>query len=388
MTGVLFVTVDAGGNLPPALALAAETARRGWQVRFLGSRLQRERIERAGFRFQVFKRGADYDASAPRSTIKAIRDMSRLFSDKGIAQDAIEAAAAEPTDAVVVDTLLYRALGETVRAGLPVVQFMHMFSGFAITNATGPFGLVNRLRGSNPPAALRAPKLTLVATRPELDANAMPGVRHTGFVWQGIPVAAKPKPVPRILVSFSTTAFPGQPEALQRTVDGLGALEAEVVVTTGASIDPATIRPAPNTTLHRFADHGELLQEASLVVGHGGHSTAARALSYGVPVLVLPMHSFMDQPLVGKAIQNQCIGLTIPKRSSARAIRQAAERLLTDQAIRGAAAVLGRDIRSRDGATVAADLLEEFAGRSARSLRRRSGRGLACSRPLFIAVGA
>jgi hypothetical protein len=39
-------------------------------------------------------------------------------------------------------------------------------------------------------------------------------------------------------------------------------------------------------------------------------------------------------------------------------------------------ATFGRDIRSCDGATVAADLLEEFAGWSAWSLRRRSGHGL------------
>ena len=137
-------------------------------------------------------------------------------------------------------------------------------------------------------------------------------------------------------------------------------------MTTGASIAPEAIRPAANTTIHRFVDHGELLPTTSLVIGHGGHSTAARALSYGIPLLVLPMHPLMDQPLVGRAIAEQGVGLTIPKRSSASAIRDAAARLLGDEAIRARARALGASIREYDGAAVATDALEAFAATSGR----------------------
>jgi len=362
MTDALFVTFDGGGNLPPALGLAAELERRGGRVRFLGNEVQRARVEGAGFRFEPFRSGRDYDSSAKRSTLSGVRDLTGLFADPGIGRDVVEATSAEPVDAVVVDTLLYRTLADAVRAGLPVVQLMHSFSGYFARNARGPVGMVCRLRGVSAVAAMAAPGLTLAATRPEFDAGAVPGVVHTGFVWQGRPTEAVPREKPRILVSFSTTAFPGQQEALQRTIDGLGALDAEVVVTTGAAVDPAVLRPAANTAIHRFIDHGELLPETSLVIGHGGHSTTSRALSYGVPVLVLPMHPLMDQPLVGKAVTEQHVGLALPKRSSAAAIRDAASRLLADESIRAAARALGSSIRERDGAAAAADRIEAHVG--------------------------
>ncbi|MEU0561387.1 hypothetical protein [Dactylosporangium sp. NPDC006015] len=67
----LFATVDAGGNLPPALGIAREIVRRGGSARFLGHEPQRAAIERAGFRFETVREGRQYDSAAPRSTLSA-----------------------------------------------------------------------------------------------------------------------------------------------------------------------------------------------------------------------------------------------------------------------------------------------------------------------------
>jgi len=362
VSDVLFVTVDGGGNVPPALGIAREIARRGGVVRFLGHEAQRGHIEGAGFRFQPFERGMDYDAAAPRSTFKGVMDLTRLFADTGIGKDAVKAASAESTDIVVVDTLIYRAVEDTVRAGLPVVQLMHTFSGFHASAAKGPLGMISRMRGAHPAASLKAPKLTLVTTRPEFDENAMPGVKHTGFIWQGTPVEATPRSTPRILLSFSTTSFPGQAAAMQRAIDGLGELDAEVIVTTGPSIDPNSIRPARNTTIARFIDHGEILPTTSLVISHGGHSTMSRALAYGIPMLVRPSHPLADQPRSAAVIERLGLGLSIAPKASAAAFRDAAAHVLADDGIRDRARTIGRDIRAKDGAVVAMDLMEAFAG--------------------------
>lgn len=366
MRRALFVTLNAGGNLPPALGIAAELKRRDTEVRFLGHAPQREGIEAAGFRFEPYRRGRDYDASTPRRTLDGLLDFVSVVADRGIAADVLEAAAAEPTDVVVVDCLLFRALADAVAAGLPMVQLMHTLASFVEANTRGPVGMLARLRGVNARAAIAAPELTLVTTRPEFDAPARSSrMRHTGFVWQGHPVAAKPRPTPRVLVSMSTTSFPGQLAAIQHAVDGLSGLDAEVIVTTGPSIDPAEIRPAANTTVHRWVDHGELLPGISLVIGHGGHSTVARSLSYGIPMLLMPMHPLLDQPAVGKAVAAQGAGLVLPKDASPARIRDAAATLLADGPHREAAERLGASIRERDGASVAADLIDEFALRRA-----------------------
>ena len=354
----LFVTVDAGGNLPPALGIAREIVRRGGTARFLGHEPQRAAIEGAGFRFAPVREGLAYDSAAPRSTLTGLRDLTAVFADRGIGADAVRMARAEPTDVVVVDCLLLGALDSVVKAGLPTVSLVHTLWSFFQREAHGPVGAILRMRGVRMRRVLASPARSLVTVRDDFEPAA-PGVHHVGVVWQGTPRAARPADGrPRVLVSLSTTRFPGQEKALQSILDAVDGLDVDAVVTTGPAIDPAGLRAPANATVHRYVDHGEILPETSLVVGHGGHSTTARALSYGVPLLVLPMHPLMDQPAVGRAVARLGAGRVLSKSARPEAIRASMVALLAGGSHRDAAARLGDAIREQDGAVVAVDLLE------------------------------
>ena len=104
------------------------------------------------------------------------------------------------------------------------------------------------------------------------------------------------------------------PAALQRILDATAGLEARVVVTTGPAIDPASLRSAANHEVHRYVPHEELMPQVSLVVGHGGHATTMRALAHDLPLVVVPMHPLLDQPMVGASVAR----LPEPASSSAR----------------------------------------------------------------------
>jgi UDP:flavonoid glycosyltransferase YjiC (YdhE family) len=359
----LFLTFDGGGNLPPALGIARELERRRGEVRFLGHEIQREAITAAGFGFEALTRGKDYSASTPRTTIGTLRELTGLFADRGIADDALASIAAHPSDIVVVDCLLWGATDSLVRAGVPVVSFVHSLSAYFDANARGPVGLVARMRGVDPVAATRAAAITLVSTRVDLDPPGKHGYRrglhHLGLVWQDAqPVEAEADPArPRVLVSFSTTAFPGQERALQSVLDGLAGLPIDLVVTTGA-VDPASLNVPPGARVERRIDHGELLATTRLVIGHGGHATTARALLHGVPLLVMPMHPLMDQPAVGRALERLGVGRSLPKTAKPDRIREVVLALLADDAVLVTARAIGADARGRDGAVVAGDLLE------------------------------
>jgi UDP:flavonoid glycosyltransferase YjiC (YdhE family) len=313
----LIVTVDAGGNLPPALGIAREIVRRGGSARFLGHEPQRATVERAGFRFVTVREGRPYDASAPRSTVTALRDLTAVFADRGIGADAIRLAGAEPTDVVIVDCLLLGAIDVLVRAGLPTVSLVHTLWSFFEREAHGPVGAILRLRGIRMTPVLRSPSLSLVTVRADFeppDQPALPGtVRHVGPVWQDPPRESEPAPGrPHVLVSLSTTRFPGQDKALQRILDALDGLDIDATVTTGPTIDPATLRAPANATIVRHLDHGTIMPSTSLVIGHGGHSTTARALAHGIPLLVLPMHPLMDQSAIGRALVRHGAGRMLP----------------------------------------------------------------------------
>ena len=85
-----------------------------------------------------------------------------------------------------------------------------------------------------------------------------------------------------------------------------------------------------------------------------------RALSFGVPQVVMPANPMIDQKGVGAALQRVGAGILLPKHAKPKRIRAAVERLLHDRAYRDAADRLGAQIRQRNGADVGADAIEEF----------------------------
>jgi UDP:flavonoid glycosyltransferase YjiC (YdhE family) len=197
----------------------------------------------------------------------------------------------------------------------------------------------------------------LVCTDRELDpagSRDWPGT----FAWTG-PVqpetaAARPVSPPRVLVSLSTTAFPGQREALQNILDGLADAPVEVVLTTGPPVDPSELTVPANAAVHAFLHHDEVMAGCSAVIGHGGHSTTIRALAHGLPLVIMPMHPMLDQPMVGKAVEEAGAGVSIRRTSSPTEIRAALDTVL-DGPHHVAAAEIGARWRGTDGAVEAAD---------------------------------
>jgi UDP:flavonoid glycosyltransferase YjiC (YdhE family) len=366
MSEVLFVTWDGGGNLPPALGIARELLRRGDVPRFLGHPSQRAAVESTGIAFEPFSRGRPWDSSKPRSTAAALIGLTGVFTDRGIAEDAVESAARQPTDVVVVDCLLFRTLEAVAAAGLTTVSLVHTFQHYLDrSTARGPVAILSTLRGVRPKAAWAAADLRLVCALPELDRAAdesqNPKTVHVGPVWQGDPARVEAAGGrARVLVSMSTCWFPRQLETLQTVLDAVGSLPVDAVLTTGPATDPARLRPAANTEVHMYVDHAELMPQMSMVVGHGGHSTAMRALSYDLPLLILPMHPLLDQAMVGQAIAGFGAGQVLARTSPAADIASAIMELVGPGPHRPAAARLGAAIRERDGAVAAADQISAF----------------------------
>jgi UDP:flavonoid glycosyltransferase YjiC (YdhE family) len=284
-----------------------------------------------------------------------------MFADRGPGEDLLASVGRQPADLVVVDCLSLGALAAAERAGLRRAVLVHTFHRFLQPWRRGPMGLIAGLKGLHPARYWSTADLTLVTTLRELDPGPLPeNVRHTGAVWQGETAPAVPDPGrdPLVLVSLSTTYFPGQPEALQSIVDTLAGLPVRVVVTTGPAIDPATLRLPPNAEAHRYVPHDQLLPQASLVIGHGGHATTMRALAHDLPIVVVPMHPMLDQRMIGGAVARAGAGRVVAKGDITANMRGAVLELLADGPHRAAAARLGTQIRERDGAVTAADHLE------------------------------
>ena len=85
------------------------------------------------------------------------------------------------------------------------------------------------------------------------------------------------------------------PEIFGKLLAGLADVDAEIVLTVGNDLDPASFGPQPaHIHLERYLPLGALLACCSLVVFHGGSGTLAHAVARGLPMVMIPLGA--DQP--------------------------------------------------------------------------------------------
>ena len=366
MSSILFVTWDGGGNVPPALAIAKALQHRGASVRFLGHARQRELIEGAGFTFEQYSAPGSWTATDKRSGLQNATGFLGVLCGRTLGTDALASIAATPTDAVVVDCLLFGVLDVLDRAGVTRAVLVHsLYTAVERTMFAGAPGVVARLRGLNPRRLFSRANFVLVATLEALDRpSAKRPPVALSYVGAMIP-RAKPSvrgTTPRVLVSLSTTWLPGQDAALQRILNALATLPVEVMLTTGPAVEAATLTAPANATVSSYVPHSDLMPGVDLVVGHGGHATTLLALAHDLPLVILPMNPSFDQPIIAKAIEREGAGIALPRIAAESAIREAVETVLADGKYRTAAAVLGAQIRDVDGPARAADEILQVAG--------------------------
>lgn len=123
---------------------------------------------------------------------------------------------------------------------------------------------------------------------------------------------------------------------------GLGAREAEAL---GA------------TWVTDFAPQRAALRRADAAVTHAGLNTVLDALSFGVPLLAIPIA--FDQPGTAARIAQAGIGIRLSRRTlTPGKVRAALERLIADPSYRNRARLLKAEIDASGGAARAAEIIE------------------------------
>jgi MGT family glycosyltransferase len=133
------------------------------------------------------------------------------------------------------------------------------------------------------------------------------------------------------------------------------------IVTTGPSIDPATVRAGANTQVVRYVPHAGILPSASLVITHAGVGTTMAALGHGVPVLCTPMGR--DQFFNAGRVEALGVGRMLMPDSGSDLIAEAAATVLGEERFTAAAKQMAVVIAGYGGGAQAADALEALAAR-------------------------
>jgi MGT family glycosyltransferase len=378
MARYLIVTWDGAGNLVSTLGIARNLVQAGHDVRILGHDTILERCGDVGARFIPLSQPEGWDEMDEPDDFEAEVQlmMDQLCFSGAIARDTSNELGREEADAVMVDCMLFTAMNAAQASGLPTATLFHapytIFRGGPMVEMFSP-GLVplNAHRaelGLAPVSSLAdvhdACDLALVALPGEFEPEAgdAPNVVRLGPVLDAPPLMRTTDTVdvtdgaaPLVLVSLSTSEQ-GQAGLLQRVVDAVATLPVRAIVTTGPSIDPASVTAGANTQVVSYVPHTEVLPSTSLVITHAGLGTVMAALGAGVPLLCVPMGR--DQFFNAMQVEALGAGRMLTADSDVATVADAARRLLDDAAAQAAAKQMAITISGYGGSSDAVVALE------------------------------
>ena len=379
MARILFLAFSGGGNLPPSLGIARELTARGHEAVFAGDPEMMPRMKPTPFRAieltQAYAQLDKYPPGAP------FGPWFCALSSPAVEAQVRSVIESENPDFILIDFMFLAALNQAPRFGRPIAAMAHM-ALFRVADAfRGLAKMCSGIREQAGFAALPAFDYLLfscdrviVTSLAAIDQAppASPPIRNVRHVGPVLEIEAHVRPihlpweaadsVPLVLVSFSTDPVQAAPDLIQRSLDALGRLDAHVVATVGAGIEVRKLSAPANALIVQAADHEPLMARASLVVTHGGHGTAMRALKYGVPMMVIPGIA-PDQAINGAMVEKLGAGRVLTQDASSEAINALARELLTTAQFRAKAKEVAKLFSGIDGAVNAADEVDALLAR-------------------------
>lgn len=180
-------------------------------------------------------------------------------------------------------------------------------------------------------------------------------------------------PASRVSIDFPNNELTGKPliyasmgtlqnqrqEIFSTIAEACVRLDCQLVISLGGSAKPESLPNLPGSPLVvEYAPQLELLQKATLTITHAGMNTVLESLSYGVPMVAIPITN--DQPGVGARLTWTGAGEVVSLSSlSVPRLRSAVQKVLTQESYKNNASRLQEAIRMGGGVSRAADIIEQ-----------------------------
>jgi UDP:flavonoid glycosyltransferase YjiC (YdhE family) len=144
-------------------------------------------------------------------------------------------------------------------------------------------------------------------------------------------------------------------------IDGLSALDANVVITTGTSFDPSSLGSLPaNVHVEQFIPQSLLLEHCDLIVSHAGFGTILGAMQHGVPMILLQLAA--DHWYNAERCVELGVAYTVGRDArTPEGLRDLARDALADEALRTNAAAMKAAFADLPDVSDAVALMERLA---------------------------
>jgi MGT family glycosyltransferase len=165
---------------------------------------------------------------------------------------------------------------------------------------------------------------------------------------------------PWVLVTLSSEPQPEEMTLAHTALRTLAACPVRVVLTLNARHPRDALGSVPaNAQIERFVPHSAVLKRSGLLVSHAGHGVVAKALYYGVPMVLVPWDR--DQP--GVAARAAALGVAeVITRQDLTEDRLAAaiQRVLSTPHYQDNAARVASHLQARNAVALARARIEEL----------------------------
>ena len=383
-SNILIAMIEGGGNVTPMLGLARKFLNSGHSISILSEPCLEKTIKEAGASFIPFTKHftrtdrkedlfKDWNASKINNPVFD-RVMFGPASD--VINQCIEVMRTKSIDLLVVDVLIFPGIIAAEHLGIPKIVVFHMPEFLPGPNRPpGNMGLkpgkgffyklrdkilaklmttkfdefkavLNEKLASLSLTPLNhtldlfdRADLRLIQTTKSFDVPIEPGPKNVRYIgpelddpdWVSDQEWVTPWPdqdvKPLVVISFSST-FQNQSKAIQNSINALSQLPVNGIVTLGPAMEDQEFTVSDNVVVMKSVKHSMLFPHANLIITHGGHGTIVRALSYGLPIICLPMGRDQDDNAIKVAIKG--CGKKLSPKSSPRSIRKAVEHILSD----------------------------------------------------------
>lgn len=169
---------------------------------------------------------------------------------------------------------------------------------------------------------------------------------------------ARREGLPLVYCSLGTGAwrYRGAEQFLEKLIGAAIGAPWNLLLAVSTEFDPRRLPAAPNVAVFQVVPQLAVLRESDLMITHGGMNSLAECASLGVPMLVYPGSSDIDQPGNAARVVYHGLGLKGRMRSeSAAGLRRKIATLLEDPRYRTRAAQMAETLRrDADPAGVAA----------------------------------
>ena len=387
MARIVFFCIPAHGHTNPTLGVVKELTGRGHEVLYYSYKPFREKIEAAGARFISCD---DFDAEMHLTKEEAVRlgsDLklsTRVLVDTTLSLDEMVCKEMErlQPDCIVADSMAVWGKAVAKKLGIPFVSSTTTFAFnrhsakvmkqsfrelFSMILAMPKIQKdIKRLQAKGYPVKNILEIIsndeftdTIVYTSPEFQPSSETFSDKYAFVGPILrpaeQVIAK-KREKLVYVSMGTVNNDMLP--LYRTcIQALGKTKYQVILSVGSQVELAAFGTLPeNVEVYPSVDQIAVLQQADVFLTHCGMNSVSEALSFGVPLLLLPKTK--EQQGVAERVRQLGAGILLED-TSPETISSLVDTLLTDTVYRERAAAIAAGFRSCGGAVAAADKIED-----------------------------